>query len=267
VAIAFERYIVAAIRQAMPRITCPDVAKEAEAFLRQEAHHARAHRQHAKALIAQYPGLADTMAAANASYDALLEHEPLEFHLAYIADLEATFTPLFKMILDNRKALFEGGDERAGTLFLWHFVEEIEHRSSALIVHRHVTPGRWYRVRVAPKVFRHVASLYKLVLAGLEAHVPLEDRHISTAAAAPRGMWMSEVIARTPRPRRKRSTDPPTMLHRVPGRDLLTMIWHLAVSQGPNHDPAREALPRWVESWHDAFDAKQDVTTYDGARL
>ena len=44
-------------------------------------------------------------------------------------------TPLFKMVFDNLGPLVEGGDERVGTLFLWHFVEEIEHRNSALLFH------------------------------------------------------------------------------------------------------------------------------------
>jgi hypothetical protein len=91
-AIAFERYMVSATRQAMPRITDPAVAEEADAFLRQEAQHARAHRLHANAMIAQYPDLEETFAAANAAYDELLEREDVEFHLAYIANLEATFT-------------------------------------------------------------------------------------------------------------------------------------------------------------------------------
>jgi len=82
------------------------------------------------------------LAAASAAYDELLRQEEVEFHLAYIANLEATFTPLFKMVFDNRRLLFAGEDERAGTLFLWHFVEEIEHRSSALLIHHHVTPDR-----------------------------------------------------------------------------------------------------------------------------
>ena len=115
-AVAFEKYIVAATREAMSRITDPDIAEEADAFLRQEAQHARAHRAHARAMIEQYPGLDDTFAAVNAAYDDLLEGEDVEFHLAYIANLEATFTPLFKMVFDNRRPLFEGGDERVGTL-------------------------------------------------------------------------------------------------------------------------------------------------------
>ena len=150
-AIAFERYIVSATREALPRFTDADMAEEADLFVRQEAQHARAHRAHAKAMIERYPGLQETYAAANAAYDQLLERESTEFHLAYIANLEATFTPLFKMVFDNRHELFEGSDERVGTMLLWHFVEEIEHRSSALRIHHHVTPDPWYRSARHPR--------------------------------------------------------------------------------------------------------------------
>jgi predicted metal-dependent hydrolase len=263
-AIAFERYIVSATREALPRFTDADMAEEADLFVRQEAQHARAHRAHAMAMIERYPGLQETYAAANAAYDELLDRESTEFHLAYIANLEATFTPLFKMVFDNRHKLFEGSDERVGTLLLWHFVEEIEHRSSALRIHHHVTPDPWYRIRKAPKVFDHVAGIYKLVLAGFEEHVPLEDRHISTKVVGPGGLYLSEMSDRfaSRRPPNRRS-----MLSHVPGRDLRTMLWHETKAQTPRHDPAREPLPRWSDVWHSAYDSGADVTTYEGVRL
>jgi predicted metal-dependent hydrolase len=264
-AIAFERYIVAATREAMPRLADPAVAEEADTFLRQEAQHARAHRLHANAMMAQYPGLEETFAATNAAYDQLLEREDLEFHLAYVANLEATFTPLFKMVFDNRRRLFEGGDERVGTLLLWHFVEEIEHRSSALLIHHHVTPDRWYRIRKARKVFEHVTGIYKLILAGFEQHVPIEDRQVPTSAVGPSGLWLGELSARLSIGRRR--GDRHSMLSHVPGAHLRTMVWQLVKSQTPGHDPAREPLPTWVDEWHAAYDAGADVTTYEGARL
>ena len=58
----FERYIVLAVREAMNRIEDPEVRSEAEAFLQQEGLHARAHRTHVAALIAQFPGLAEISA-------------------------------------------------------------------------------------------------------------------------------------------------------------------------------------------------------------
>jgi hypothetical protein len=53
----------------------------------------------------------------------------------------------------------------------------------------------------------------------------------------------------------------------VPGRELRPVIWQLAKSPMPAHDPADETLPSWVEEWHSAFDADADVTTYGGVRL
>ena len=263
-AIAFERYIVSATRQAMSRIHDDAVAEEAGLFLRQEAQHARAHRAHAKAMIAQYPALDATLTAAEAAFDQLLEREDIEFHLAYIANLEATFTPLFKMVLDHRHDLFEGADERVGTLLLWHFVEEIEHRSSALLVHHHVTPDPWYRIRRAPKVFNHVAQIYKLVLDGFEQHVPFDVRLVSTKAVSPSGLYLSELSDRFSR---SPNRDYPSMLHHVSGRDLRTMLWREAKAQTPHHDPAEEPLPAWVDHWHDAYVSGADISTYEGIRL
>jgi predicted metal-dependent hydrolase len=264
VAIAFERYLVSATRQAMERIHDAEVAAEADAFLRQEAQHARAHRAHAMAMIARHPGLAATYERANATYDDLLDSEDLDFHLAYIADLEATFTPLFKMVFDNRASLFGGSDERVGTLFLWHFVEEIEHRSSALIVQRHVTRDPWYRLRMAPKVVRHVSGVYQGVLDGIVAEVGEAACGVPADMVSPTGMGRAEVRARVPGGRK----DPvPSMLGRVPGGDLRSMMWHIARSQTPRHDPAHAPLPSWVDDWHAAFDADADVTTYAGVGL
>ena len=47
IAVPFERYIVSAVRKAQDKLSeDPEVASEADAFLRQEAQHAAAHRKH-----------------------------------------------------------------------------------------------------------------------------------------------------------------------------------------------------------------------------
>ncbi len=55
-AIAFEKMIGHMITEAMPFITDPAVAEEAQAFVRQEGQHAMAHRQHAKGSDQDLPG-------------------------------------------------------------------------------------------------------------------------------------------------------------------------------------------------------------------
>lgn len=108
-AIAFEKMIGHMITEAMPFITDPAVAEEAQAFVRQEGQHAMAHRQHAKGLIKTYPGLKETLDEVVKAFDDLTAETPLKYRLAYTADLEATFTPVFKLMLDHDDTLFAPG--------------------------------------------------------------------------------------------------------------------------------------------------------------
>ena len=131
-AIGFEKYICRAMQDAEALIDDPAILAEARAFRAQEGIHAHAHRQHVKALIKQYPALQEALDKTIASYDELYASKPLAYHLAYIGGLESIFTPSFKLLLDHRHLLFAGGDARVASLLLWHFCEEIEHRSLKL---------------------------------------------------------------------------------------------------------------------------------------
>lgn len=184
IAVPFEKYIIAALRQAGDRLASDaNVAAEAEAFLRQEAQHAAAHRKHMLALIEQYPGLERCYEQTMASYDDLIDTHPVEFHAAYIANLEATFTPMFKVILDHRDSLFASGDTRVASLMMWHFVEEIEHRSSGLLLYRHLMPDPWYRVKHIRQTFRHVGTIAATVAKAFDEHIPFDDRGASAQEA------------------------------------------------------------------------------------
>ena len=183
--VAFEKMIVAAVREAMPSITDPEVAAEADAFLRQESQHASAHRQHVRALIKRYPGLEQTFDEVIRSYDDITETTPLKFRLAYVADTEATFTPTFKMMLDNEATLFRPGDGRVASLLLWHFVEEVEHRSSALIIYDAVVGDSLYRFRAVPAVVKHLMKVLTIVADGVNAHVPLAERKVDARTLLP----------------------------------------------------------------------------------
>ena len=264
IAVAFETYIVAVVRQAMDRITDAGVADEAEDFLRQEAQHARAHRLHLRALASQYPGVKGVVDDAVASYDTVLEREPLEFHLAYIADLEATFTPMFKMLLDNRASLFAPGDDRVASLFLWHFVEEVEHRSSALRIYDAVVRRPWYRLRVMPRVFGHASQLFSQVMDGFEEHVPAEALVVTTRRVLSGTIWAREMAARVPVARgwAAGGDEYPPTFHAVPNGDLLRMAWRLALSQVPGHAPAREPVPAFAAEWFAGYERGVDVTRW-----
>jgi predicted metal-dependent hydrolase len=258
---AFERYIVSVVREVKPQIRDDAVREEAELFLRQEGLHARAHRNHTGSLIAKYPGLQETMDAANESYDRLRASKPLEYHLAYIANIEATFTPMFRMMLDNEKSLFAGGDDRVASLFIWHFAEEIEHRSSALNVYHAVVPGDMYRLRQWGSVFAHIRQLSDTIFDGFNRHVPVADRIIDAPTASEQS-WTERLRGLVPRRHASR-----TGAYRdVPARELLQMSVGLLASQMPKHSPEHSRLPALAGQWFEAYERGVDVTRWYGSQ-
>src|SRR5262245_719399 len=257
----FERYIVTAVRQSMPRINDPAVAAEADAFLRQEAQHARAHHLHVAALTKQYPGLAEVSAEIERRFDHLLETRSLEFHLAYAADIEATFTPLFNVWLRHRDTLFDNGDPRVAPLFLWHLVEEIEHRSSAYLIYNAVVPDRWYRLRMLPTVLSHILGCHTVACRGFDAHVPYEAR---LAPACEIGLGWAELRAKLaglwPFTRTPKDKPPyPNQFATIPSMQLFQMVYRLARSQHPRHSPTTEQTPPFADEWLAEYDRGRDV--------
>ena len=236
VIISFERYITKAMRAADDRITDPEVATEARLFGQQEGVHAAAHQKHARALIAQYPGLQSILDRAQASYDEQFEAESLEYHLAYAGCMEAIFTPFFKMVLDNRAVLFSGGDSRLASMLLWHFCEEIEHRSSALMVYDHVVGSYRYRFMNSRPMRKHVGALFSMAIDEFKAHVP----------DVPHDVYEGNPFADVPR--------------------VSTMRSALGVlsSQMPWHNPTHQPLPDYYDEWIGRWTSGEDVTQLYG---
>lgn len=261
VAPPFERYIVSAVHMAMPRIQDPEMQAEAEAFLRQEALHARAHRDHIAALTQQYPGLAEISAEIERRFDHLLETQPLEYHLAYVANIEATFTPMFNVWLRHRDSLFDNGDARVAPLFVWHLVEEIEHRSSAYLVYNAVVPDPWYRLKMVPSVFSHMLGCSSAIFRGFDQHVPLEARLAPASDLAlgwkELGGSLAQLWPFGDKPKPERPV--PNQFADIPRMELVRMVYRLIRSQHPRHSPADEEIPPFAGEWLAEYDRGRDV--------
>lgn len=233
-AIGFERYMCRAMRDAEQAITDPAVLEEARIFRAQESVHSLSHRQHVKALVARYPGLQEVLDDSIASFDKIYESEDLHFHLAYAANIEATFTPLFGTIIEHRDVLFGGGDPRISALMLWHFCEEIEHRSSALTIYNHVVRSRWYRTRQFRKVFRHIASDAVRIREGFRKHIP------EVPQSAQKGAFQ-----------------------RIPTASKVSMIAGIIESQMPWHNPSRGRVPAFYKTWRDRYEQGEDMSALE----
>lgn len=258
IAVPFEKYIVQVMRAAKDQTEDPEVLAEMDGFLRQEAQHANAHRRHIQVLVDQYPGLQRCYDDACASYDELLKTESLNFNLAYIANLEATFTPLFKMVLDNRESLFGRGDPTIASMMMWHFVEEIEHRSSGLLICEAIVGSKFFRLKSFKETFDHVGTVARSIRKSFDEHVPAEDRKVSVAAIS-----RSRSAMFGPRlPWQPKASNEPVMLKDVSNIALIKMMYRLTLSQLPFHNPAHQPLPSWAKVWLDSYDQGDDMARF-----
>lgn len=233
--IGFEKYICRSIRDAEKLIDDADMLAEARSFNSQESTHSQTHKRHVDALLTRYPGLGDVLEESVADYDALYRTSELRFNLAYAANVEATFTPLFSTILTYRERLMAGGDARVASVLLWHFCEEVEHRRSALAIYDHVIGDGWYRLRNTRRVLRHIMANSGKIAAGFLDHVP--------------GLTKDDV------------TGPMRTLPRL-ARWRLSL--NLLASQMPWHDPERVRVPGYYHEWCRRYEAGEDVTQIYG---
>jgi predicted metal-dependent hydrolase len=261
-AIAFEKMIGHMITEAMPLIADSAVAEEAQAFVRQEGQHSMAHRQHAKGLIKTYPALKETLDEVTAMFDDLTENTPVKYRLAYTADLEATFTPSFKLMLDHDNTLFAPGDDRVASLFLWHFVEEVEHRSSALIIYNSVVDDPWYRMRMAPSIFKHVWAVLRVASEGFNKHVPIGERKIDALSMFAVLSRRRALMQRLPFVNAPYDGPIADAFKHLPVREQLVALLGIVRSQIPGHNPAREELPALADEWFRRYEAGYEVTQW-----
>lgn len=238
-AVAFERYLIKALRDAIPLIENESVRIEAKLFLEQEAQHSLAHKTHVDFMIRKYPGLKTAFTKACQHYDNLYQKESTQFHLSYIANLEATFAPMLTFVIDHREALFSKGHVKVSSLFLWHAIEEIEHRSSAYVIYNEFVKNKWYRITKVPHLAKHLSEFFKMIGEEFEKNVPLEIR---TA-----GM-----------------DHPPEALGMIPRKRRMLLTLNLIKCFFPWHNPKNEIEPEWFDEWMHAEEEGCDMTQIYG---
>lgn len=230
-AVGFERFICRSMQEAKPYIKDPELESEVRDFCTQEMVHSQAHLMHVRSLSARYPKLKDVLEETNHNFDNHWAAHDLRYRLAYSAIIEATSLPLYRVILNHRARLLAGGDPRVVSLLLWHICEEIEHRSSALLVYNQVIGLPWYRLKVFPHVGRHLAENTMRIAARFVEHVP-----------EAKGLDVGRAMARLP----------------LWARTWMTV--KLVTSQMPWYNPAAHRTPRYCREWAGRYAAGEDMS-------
>lgn len=238
-AVGFERYVVKTMRDTMPLIKDPEILQEAKLFLGQEAQHGLAHKQHIDAMIRRYPGLMHAYDKVCRHFDDLYENKSIRFRLAYVANMESAFSPIVRFTINNREVLFSKGHKKVSSLFLWHAIEESEHRGSAAIVYDYLIGSRWYRLAKLPRAAMHFLEFDKLIRKEFEAAIPQDERTAGLESA-------------------------PEPFGCVPVGQRLLLAFNLIRSFLPWHNPQSEKTPEWFDEWMRAERDGVDMTTFYG---
>ena len=143
-----EPYFIATIKEAVAEIDDDALRARALAFCAQEAHHSRQHIRFNRALRKSgYPGLERFEKQIQQSLVQSRANDSLAVRLAYTAGFEALTFHMAKFMLERTAEVFESSPPELTALWIWHAVEEVEHKTVAFDVFQAYHGGYWLRCR------------------------------------------------------------------------------------------------------------------------
>lgn len=158
-----ERFFINCVRDYRALITDPQLQEDVRRFIRQEAQHTRVHRQY-NALLKQQGIDIDALEGDNGfRLDRFRRVLPKSFTLAMTAAAEH-LTAIMAHGFFERDEAFAEADPRLHAVYLWHGVEEIEHKGVAFDV-MHDVAHVGYVQRVAAMALLTVFFPHRIWLA------------------------------------------------------------------------------------------------------
>jgi uncharacterized protein len=142
-----EPYLIRSMRAAKPKVTDPKIAEDLALFNGQEGQHYRQHIRFNEAIrMNGFEHLKELETELSDDYRRYSDKRSLRFNLAYAEGFEAYTLALarFTFVAGTLDRL----PPSVRDLFRWHLVEEIEHRTVAFDVYKHVCGGYFYRLFV-----------------------------------------------------------------------------------------------------------------------
>ena len=183
---AGEFWFCRLFNKAMPHITDEKLKKDVKAFVRQEAQHAQAHSTATEDYL-QAHGIKTKQVTSKIEWvlkvvgadqpfgykvPKRLEHQWLVLRLGLVATIEHMTCVLGEYIVENQIWQEQGADPTLLDLLKWHGAEEIEHRSVAFDVYRHLGGTYISRYYLSAIVFPVIIGLWADGAANIMAQDP-----------------------------------------------------------------------------------------------
>ncbi len=215
-----EPYLIRTMREGLKHVTDPAVLADGAAFMAQEGQHYQTHQRFNDLLKnSGYPELADIEEEMKAYY-AKLGKKSLARRMAYSAGFESMTLGVTRFLIGERCKLFRNADTRVASFWLWHMVEETEHKTVAFDAYQAACGGYFTR---AIGVFH---GTFGVLLPGIRAAILMLKKD---------GLWSSW---RT----RWRFFRQIARFTRYAGPYLLRATL-------PGHSPRSEEDLAWVKEW------------------
>jgi predicted metal-dependent hydrolase len=180
-----EDFFVAAVRNYRNQITDPDLLRQVNGFIGQESMHGRVHRSFNARLseLGYYTKFAERRTRFMIRQQQRIMSN--ERQLALTAALEHFTATLAELLLREPKARQLLGHEAARQVFVWHALEESEHKAVAFDVYRAI--GGSERIRV--QVMRQTRFLFVAVTAFQVALAVLADPKSRQRGVLRQSIW------------------------------------------------------------------------------
>jgi len=141
-----EKFFIDSVRRFEDRIVDPATREEVRGFVQQEAHHGHQHRLYNRLMSERYRLPLDRYDAALTRVLGFVRRwVPEKIQLAATIGLEHFTAILANQLLSNR-AITDGMDSRMKPLWVWHAVEETEHKAVCFDVYQQVGGTYFQRV-------------------------------------------------------------------------------------------------------------------------
>lgn len=183
---AGERFLIQSVRLFQEQITDAELKKDARGFIGQEAHHANEHEQLSLAL--KEAGIPTDMIEKHTEWmlEKICSTLSAKDQLAATAALEHFTAMLGSLFLSNPN-LAKEVHPTLKALFVWHAIEESEHKAVAFDVYQN-TIGSYPRLMLA---YLWTSSLLTIVTSYYIARIMLKEGSVFKISANLKGLnWM-----------------------------------------------------------------------------
>ncbi|HEX5360481.1 MAG TPA: metal-dependent hydrolase [Fluviicoccus sp.] len=176
-----EQFFVHSVRNVRDRVTDPQLQQDISAFIGQEAMHSQAHARFNAGIQADDYRLQDFEPQMQAGMATLRTRSPRRQLAATVA--YEHFTALIAAHLLSRPHLFDGFDDNLRQLWLWHALEELEHKAVAFNVYQAVFGNGKESLAQRRRSMRTVSLGFVMGVATMTGNLFWQDRKASLGSA------------------------------------------------------------------------------------